>query len=154
MSASDITAAMLDVTTTRRTVPDAVDARDDVVAGPLHVLRIVVRADVGHVGDAVTAAEDLVEAAGHVEVCGVERQSAGGVRRRRLQEPDARLVVGVANAGAHAVPALEQPVHDPPADEAGRAGHGDDPTLPHGAHRWVRSSQISGKSTTSSIDRR
>ena len=75
MSASEMIAARLDVTTTRRTEPDRLDAGDDVVARAAHVVGIVVRADVRDVGDAVAAAEDLVEAAGLVEVGGVERQA-------------------------------------------------------------------------------
>ena len=62
------------------------DAGDDVVARPPDVVGIVVGADVRHVGDAVAAAEDVVEAAGLVEVGGVQREATGGERVHRLEE--------------------------------------------------------------------
>ena len=61
--------------------PRLLDAADDVVARALDVLRVVVGADVGDVGDAVAAAEDLVEAARARR--GRRRAASAGPRRGR-----------------------------------------------------------------------
>ena len=117
----------------------AVDAGDDVVARAAHVVGVVVGAHVGDVGDAVAPGEDLVEAPGHVEVGGVQRQPPGGVGVHRREEADLAGVVDVAHAGAHPVAALQQPGHHPPADEPGGAGDGDHSTLRYCRHRQTPS---------------
>ena len=143
MSASEMIAATLDVTTTRRTVAGRIHTGDDVVARPAHVVRVVVGAHVRDMRDAVAAAEDVVEAARLVEVGGVERQAAGGVRIHRLEEADSCVVVDVAHAGSHAIAAFEQALHHVPADEPGGTRHRHHAAVRNWCHRRSFSRNLS-----------
>jgi hypothetical protein len=89
---------------------------------------------VGYVGDAVTAGEDLVEAAGVVEVRSVKREPPGRVATHRLQEADLGVIVDAAHARPRPVAPIEQRLYDPAANEAGGAGHRDHATLRYCAH--------------------
>src|SRR4029077_3679563 len=86
-------------------------------------------------GHGLAAAKDVAEAAEPVEVGGVQGQAARRVRVHPVEEADLALVVDVADARPHPVATLEQRLHDPPADEPGGAGHGNDATLWYCAHR-------------------
>ena len=102
--------------------PDAarsLDAGDDVIARPLHIVRIVVAADVRHVRHPVAAAEHAVEAARFVEVGAVQGEPTGCVRGQGGEEADLRRVAHVAHAGPHPVPAVQQVADHPAADEPG-----------------------------------
>ncbi len=107
---------------------------DDVVAGPAHVLGIVVGADVGDVSDGVAAPEDLVEAAGLVEVRGMQRETARGVGVHRLEEPDPRVVVDVADARSHLIAAIERLLHHMSAYKPRGTGHRHDAALLQCSH--------------------
>ena len=144
MSASEMIAARLDVTTTPPHRPRRLDAGGDVIARPAHVVGIVVGADVRDVGDAVAAGEDLVEAARVVEVGGVQRQPPRGVRVHRREEPDPRVVVRIANAGPNPVAALEQPLHDVTADETGGARDRHHAAARNRCHAWSLAPAVRG----------
>ena len=96
-----------------------VDTGDGVIAHHLHVVHVVVLADMGHVTHAMTAGEGLVESAGQVQVGAVDGKPPGCVAGHLPQERGASCIIGVAHASAHAVALVQQPPHYPATDKSG-----------------------------------
>ena len=123
MSASPMIAAVLEVTTTRRTDPD--DSTLPMTWS--HVRRTYSASSYVLTWETwATASQPRKMSSkqpGLIEVRRVERQTAGGIGVHGLQEADACVVVDVAHAGSDLVAASERLLHDVPADEAGRTRH-------------------------------
>lgn len=109
---------MLGVTTTRVTLSGSIDAGDDVLAHPAHVVLILVVADMREMRNPVAAFEDVVEAARRVEVGRVQGQAPGRVTRHRLQEAGAGGVADRAHAGSRDTPSRAGLTTQPPTKPA------------------------------------
>ena len=93
---------------------------------------IVVAADMRDMGDAVTSLEDLVETAVLIQVSAVKRQAPGRITRHGAQEAGARQIVGVPDAGPHAIAFIQQLSHHPAAEKSRCAGDRDQAALGDG----------------------